>query len=217
MKFFTFVKKELRETLFPGVILFFIAALVVFYIVANNSRDDLFGYHQPFHEHPIPEDLFAALMIFNAGAAVAIAMIQFWLPWITKTWTFQLQRASKRTSIFWAKFTAGILCVVIPSLLLWTAAFSYIRYTFPIPLRWDIWIEGLLPLGWGINFYLATALSSLLTARLYTTRFFPLPIALLALLGALGTLSFLSVVIGPIIVSMLFICQMIDEIQTREF
>jgi hypothetical protein len=232
MKFFAFIKKDLYETVPIGIFTSLLVSLMLYFVLSdydilvNNfynftPRPDSYSIsvegNLHFYKKPITEDIMFFFMAFNIVLAIAISAQQFWTPWLIKTWPYHLQRALTRTNIFWAKFVAGILGFAAPLIVLWTGTFLYIRHHFPVPLGLDIWIEGLPPMCWGIVFYLATALSSLLSARLYTTRFFPLPIALLALLCSIGTLSFWSIVLFSTVISILLICQIIDEIQIREF
>jgi hypothetical protein len=197
MMFLTLLKKELRESvpyILAAVLLFSIVSFLMIngYIRHQFDADGSFYWrldpgqainlYRIAHSFPVGEVL-GWLIACSLGLGLALGIVHFWLPGLTRTWPFLVHRSVTRTAIFKAKLICALLAV--PGLLgiTWTIIYAYAsqKHLFvPVPYTRHL-IEGWILIWLGFITYLGTSLSALSSARWYTTRLFGLFFSLLAI------------------------------------
>jgi hypothetical protein len=190
MRFFTLVKKELRECL-PWAI-----SAAAFLVIFGNlrfrdhmQRDIGFQYRaferysevQGYDLEQRPISDFTVLVFISAvGLGLALGVRQFWVADFTGTWGFVLHRSTRRTTILAAKICAGLISLIAAIGLVWS--YLYWRANSPdyspVPLPKRCFIQGLLVGGMGLLFYLGVGLVGMSKARWYTTKLTGLGFAL---------------------------------------
>ncbi|MCF7972897.1 MAG: hypothetical protein K9N55_03695 [Phycisphaerae bacterium] len=226
MKFFTLLKKELRESLVLMVL-----ALLAFTVLAGLSIRD-FGrrggddyqnyvrkdYTQLFHHAPVNEtgDM---LMFISMSLGVALGILHFWVPLLTRTWSFLLHRSVSRAMILSSKILCAALAFAGGLGIPWIWAHWYVNHvrTTGFPPNPRVLWEGWLFIGLGFTLYLGIALSAMTSARWYTTRFFGVIFTIFVLCWVF-TLSSISAALGLLAVSLVILLgQLGATFSTREF
>ncbi|HOK65686.1 MAG TPA: hypothetical protein PK054_07750 [Anaerohalosphaeraceae bacterium] len=183
MKYLALLRKEIRECL-PWVLL--AAGILFIFGFQIVIQPTTFPYYpdDEAKEEIDPFYLFRWSSLSGAGSILlflslclgaAFSIRQFWFPSFTRTWTFLLHRNITRTAVFFVKITAAVLGFALSLLSLWTLLFLYSVFAVdysPPPMP-HVWLEGLFLISQGLVVYFASSLSSVLTAKWYTTRLFP--------------------------------------------
>jgi hypothetical protein len=194
MRFFTLVKKELRECL-PWMV-----CAAAFLLILGNlclwnmaQRDiesqyqyrvlerysEVQGYN--LEQRPLG-DVGLLSFITAVGLGLALGVRQFWVADFIGTWGFILHRSTRRTTILTAKICAGLISLIVAVGLVWS--YLYWRANLPgyLPILLALtkrhFIEGWLIVGTGLLFYLGIGLAGLSKARWYTTKVMGLGFAL---------------------------------------
>ena len=189
MRFFTLLKKELRECLpwmaTVAAILLLIGSLK---LIDSKQRQigDQYRAFERYSEvggyellrHPISD--FSLLAFMSAvGLGLALGVRQFWVDDFMGTWGFIVHRSTHITTILAAKICAGLISIVAIGLvwcyLFWRANSSG-YFVFPLPER--CFIRGWLICGMALMFYIGAGLVGLSKTRWYTTKLMGLGFAL---------------------------------------
>jgi len=190
MRFFTLLKKELRECLpwmaTAAAILLLIGSLN---LIDSKQRQigDQYRTFERYSEvggyylltHPISD--FSILVFMSAvGLGLALGVRQFWVDDFMGTWGFIVHRSTHRTTIFAAKICAALISMIVAIGLLWCYLFwlanSSAYFVFPLPEK--SFIGGWLICGMGLLFYLGAGLVGLSKTKWYTTKLMGLGFAL---------------------------------------
>ncbi|HOQ04376.1 MAG TPA: hypothetical protein PKY88_04100 [Anaerohalosphaeraceae bacterium] len=187
MKYLALLRKEIRECL-PWVLL---AAGILFVfgfqmLLNNPIQSIIFPYHLDDQANETIESAYlfrpstvasvgSILLFISLCLGAALSIRQFWFPSFTRTWAFLLHRNITRTAVFLVKITAAVLGFVLSILSIWTLLFLYSVFAadYSPPPMPHVWLEGLFLISQGLVVYFASSLSSVLTAKWYTTRLFP--------------------------------------------
>jgi len=160
----------------------------------------------------------AWLLVISIGLGLASGIRQFWMPYFTKTWAFELHRSVSRATILSAKLCTTLLAFCLPVGMVWTIFYYYScrpgLLIMPPPLR--IFIEGWIFIALGFVTYLGTALVGLSEARWYTTKIFGLGLAAIVFLMIFHwklSWVFTSMTIGAV----MLLSQIIYTFHNREF
>jgi len=226
MKFLTLLKKELRESMILMVL-----AMLAFTALAGLSirefglrgGDDYQhhvydGNYRLFHYTPVNErgDI---LMFISISLGIGLGALHFWVPLLTRTWSFLMHRSISRTAILCSKLLCAALafgvCLGGP----WIWAHWYVNHvkTTGFPPNPQVLWEGWLFIGLGFAMYLGIALSAMNSARWYTTRFFSLIFAIFVLCW-MFFLSSISAAFSLLLIStVILLCQLVVTFSHREF
>lgn len=228
MKFIALLKKELRICLpwllLGAVVFIIIGSLMMKGMVLNQGYyisqgyHDNYGYYSFTPRSPITE--FAALILITSLAlGVILGVVQFFLPGVHKTWAFTLHRSVKPQAIIWSKFTAASITFVISLGLFWTAFYSYaaVPGRFHIPIFFRTYLEGWMYILAGLIAYCGTALSSVSTTRIYTTRLLGMAIATGIIIFTLMQTSIAAAVIWAAAGACILTVQIFHTLLSREF
>lgn len=182
MKFFTLLKKELRDSLpwiFFVIILLFAISWFMISMKAYSLRNwpyspikngTIVGLDNIFREDILLES--AVLMFFlSILLGLALGYTHFWMPFFRKTWQLLIHRSVTRSAIIASKLSAAaivMICLSLAWLLLAGSAGMSRRVIIPPD-------SGIVRLGvfyafLGFIVYMATALCALTKARWYTTK-----------------------------------------------
>jgi ABC-type transport system involved in multi-copper enzyme maturation permease subunit len=186
MKILALMRKEMREIL-PWVIL----AVIVFTLVGafvmksemNHPRAHFYLDQIKAGEAVSPYRMFnhsvltvngAWLFMISLAMGIALAVRQFWIPFFTKTWQFELHRSVSRSTILFAKMLTAAIGFCIPVGGIWIAMYMFACRpgVFPIPPSLRNFTEGWVFIGLGLLVYLAVSLAALTRAKFYTTKTF---------------------------------------------
>ena len=229
MKFLALVKKELREALpwqLTAAIVFLLFGSVT--LRAYIRYDMYYGYIPAAGEAIKYYNLRVAsllssigpwLFITSLGLGLVLGGRQFWMPNFQKTWSFNIHRSVKKSTVLWAKFTASVLAFVFSLGVIWSLFYLYASSPgiFPYPPRPRIFIEGWLFIIAGIVVYLGTTLAGLSKAKWYTTRMFGIAFSALILTLSLIQTSlfycFATIIAGIVIL----VSQIFHTFINREF
>ena len=171
MRFIALLRKELREIL-PWLLL---AALLMLLIGGGLLRESV------RHKRQFPLSDFGPLLLSLAtGLGLVVAGRQFGVPGFLKTWAFTIHRSASWATILLAKLAAASIALVLAIAVLWTVMFFYaVKHELLVRSPgMRILAEGWIYISLGLIAYLAAALVGISTARWYTTRVFPLALAL---------------------------------------
>ena len=230
MRFLTLLRKELRECL-PWILaaaIFFLVlgsvTLRLAMIVDNEQRYPLFmgggdvivSY---FHRVSVLDGCGGPLMLVSIGLGLALAARQFWQENSARTWGFTLHRSVARQTILWAKLSAAAMALVIPLGAIWTGFYWYAcqEGVFMLPPVPRVFVEGWFFLAAGALIYLGTALTSLSTARWYTTKVFGFILAILICVMVFNQWRLLPAFVIIVIGAAALLSQIIDTFLNREF
>lgn len=227
MKFTALLKKELRLCL-PWLVLTVVVFGIIGAIMMNGmvlnqqhyTNQEVYrdGWNWSTPRNPISE--FAALILITSLAlGVILAVVQFFLPGLFKTWAFTIHRSVKPQSIIQSKFTAAGLTFLISLGLFWTLFYSYaaVPGRFHMPIFFSTYLEGWIYILAGLIAYWGTALSSVSTAHIYTTRLLGLAVAMGAVFLMLLQTSITGAVISAAVGSAVLIVQIFHIFLAREF
>ncbi len=139
MKFWTLLKKELREScgamMIAGFIFIVLTGFNLYYFVDHGANDyedydrQAMSGHIDRLFHPYPLDELAPILIFSSfGLGIGLAIHHFWTPKQTRTWGFLIHRSVSRDVLLASKLTAGLLVFVIAIGLPWTLFFRYVNH-----------------------------------------------------------------------------------------
>ncbi len=229
MRFFTLLKKELRECLpwmaTAAAILLLIGSMMLW----DSGQRDIGYQYRVFERYSevggyellrYPVKDFGIYVFMSAvGLGLALGVRQFWVDDFMGTWGFVVHRSTSRTTIFAAKICAGLISMIVAIGLVWCYLFwranSSGYFVFPLPEK--SFIGGWLVCGMGLLFYLGAGLAGLSKARWYTTKLMGLGFAfwIFITLVQQWTLcwGFGTVLIGAVV--LLFL--MWDTFLNREF
>ncbi len=231
MKFFALVKNELK-TVLPWILLSFIVIVGVGMLVLFFESQQWDEYHMyqieesgqslsgwELHLRSPLSSMGPVLLTVALAFGVIIGVWHFWLPFFMKTWGFTLHRSASRLGILSSKLTAAILAFLLGVVMPWALIFFYVRYynIFSIPPSGRVFIEGVVFAMLGMVAYLAVALSAVSTARIYTTKIFPLAFAAMGISFVFTHYSLLSIFAVIVITAGIIKIQLVNEFLTREF
>jgi ABC-type transport system involved in multi-copper enzyme maturation permease subunit len=231
MKFIALLKNELR-TIAPWMLLalavmILLGALIIYVEYVNHRDHSGYWYNDPGKEvyfsalrHRSPVSALGPVLFFSSlGLGLVLGAVHFWMPFVTKTWSFTLHRSVTRLSIVSAKMTAAAVAFLISLALTWTAIFCYVHFyqMFSMPLSWSVYAEGWLFILYGMLVYLTTALAAISTARWYTTKVFALGFVFLVILAAFLSGKLLWAVLIIAVAAAIFKLQLVYGFLTREF
>ncbi len=226
MKFLALLKKELRESTILMVL-----AMAAFTFMAGSMIHDFGlkggddyqyyvhnGNYQRFHNTPVNE-IGDILMFVSVSLGLGLGALHFWVPLLTRTWSFLIHRSVSRETILRSKLLCAALafgvCLGIP----WIWAHWYLNHVkitgFPPNPR--VLCEGWLFIGLGFVLYLGIALSAMTSARWYTTRFFGV-ISAIIVLSWMFYLASLSAGLTLLVIStIILLSQLVVTFSRREF
>ena len=231
MRFSTLLRKELRECL-PWMLLaalvflafggFFLRALAYdqrgYRYYPNFSAGTLVGSGQLTQHTPL---LLTGSCLFcsSLGLGLILGVRHFWIPHFTRTWPFLLHRSANRKTILAGKLTAALIALALSLGPVWIVLYRYACQpeVFPIPQTPRVFIEGWIFIMLGLVAYLGTALSSLSTAKWYTTKIFGLAFATVVIVTTFSQWS-LVWAFAVIAISVVILLSLIfDTFLRREF
>jgi hypothetical protein len=235
MRFFTLLKKELRECMAPFTIIGLIWLCVTgmhLHLISTNSLLDYstFIQHalepdQPVNEHALyntlaaDEEIGAWLLCISGLLGLSLALVQFWMPLWSKAWGFLIHRACSRGLILTSKLMCAFLMFTLAIGLPWTLFVQVLDRLKDtgIPGNPRIVYEGWLYILLGFGLYLGTALSALRRERWYTTRLFSMVASVILLLATVFWINlYLSFVLLGIGLAM-FVILLSQTFSQREF
>ncbi len=231
MKMLALIRKEMREIL-PWVLL---AAIVFASVGAFVTKMEMEHSRYSWNSNQIKagETInvyhlfhYSVLTINGAwlfGTSLAMGIVlgirQFWIPFFTKTWQFELHRSVSRSTILLAKMLTAIICFAMSVGLIWVALYLYASRegVFPIPPSFRNFMEGWIFIGMGLLVYLSISLTALTRARWYTTKIFGPLFATLVIFRTITQVN-LYWAFGVLAVGMaLLLCQVAYTFLNREF
>lgn len=232
MRFLALVRKELRECL-PWLLT---AGLLLLAVGALALRAEA-QYGQPnwlHHDRPAPgapanvyrltqRSALAMPTVWLAFTAPSLGLVlgvrHFWMPLVTRTWSFLLHRSASRTTILAAKCGAAILAFLLSVGAVWTGLYWYAcrPEVFPVPAPAREFVNGWFYIAVGVVVYLGTALSALSAGRWYTTRMFGLAFAVVALFVILMQWHLVWAAVLLTLTLAILVSQMLATFLDREF
>ncbi len=189
---------------------------------ATIPREDRVGYAVKTYTlvKRLPLSDFGPLLVFSsAGLGLVLAVRQFLIPTFFRTWSFTIHRSMSRFMILLAKFTATAIAILISIGVTWVIFFLYASKpgVFSLAPGRQMFVESLVYISFGLVVYLGAALSSISTARWYTTRIFGLVFAfalsVLAILPSGTIYSFMIMIVAVLVLAP----QIIHTFSTRKF
>ncbi len=228
MKFAALLKKELHICL-PWLLLSMLVFIVIGSIcmkgillnqqhyVSQGYNED-YGYYWCTSYSPI--QVFGPLILITSLAlGVILAIVQFFLPGLSKTWAFTIHRSIKPQAIIWSKFTAAGVTFLVSLGLFWTLFYSYaaVPGRFYMPIFFRTYLEGWIYILAGLIAYWGTALSSISTAHIYTTRKLGMAVAAAVIIFTLMQTSITGAVIWAAAGACVLIVQIFHTFLSREF
>ena len=232
MRFSTLLRKELRECL-PWMLLAAIVFLALggFFLRAEiHYRNPRWHYSRLSPGTIVEPSLFTyysilgvtgpLLLLSSIGLGLVLGIRQFWIPHFTRTWPFLLHRSVSRKTILAAKLTVALIAFVISLGPIWIGLYWYANRppeVFPIPQTPRVFIEGWIFIMLGLVAYLGTALSSLSTAKWYTTKIFGLVFAAFVILTTFPQCSLVWVFTVIAVSVAILLSQIFDTFLRREF
>lgn len=227
MKFHALLKKELRLCL-PWLLLIAVAFGIIGAIMIkgmvlgqqHHINQDVYrdGWNTSTPSSPIRE--FAPLTLFAALAlGIILGVVQFFLPELFGTWAFTIHRSVKPQLIIQSKLAAAMLTFFVSLGLLWTFFYSYaaVPGRFYIPIFFKTYLEGWVYILAGLIVYAGTALSSISTAHIYTTRLLGVATAAIIIFLMLWQASITGALITAAVGAFILITRIFDTFLTREF
>ncbi|MHC4526014.1 MAG: hypothetical protein ACYSU8_10855, partial [Planctomycetota bacterium] len=183
----------------------------------NQVYTDNYGYRSG-PVCPI-RDFAPLLLITSLALGVILGVVQFFLPGLRKTWAFTLHRSVRPKMIIWSKFSAAAITFLISLGLFWTLFYSYaaVPGRFYLPIFFRTFLEGWVYILAGLIAYLGTALSSVSTAHVYTTRKLGIAVAAAAIFIIILQTSVTASAIATATGAFILIIQIFHTFLTREF
>jgi len=122
-----------------------------------------------------------ALLLMAGALALTLAVMQFFVPGLAKTWPFTVHRAASREMVLLSKVAAAAVGLSLAVGGVWTVLFLWASrpgalHYMPEP---EVLAEGWVMIAAAFVVYVGAAVSALSAARWYTTRIFPLAFGVL--------------------------------------
>ena len=225
MKFTALLKKELRiclPWLLLGAVVFLVFGALTMkssiLFQQHNINQGYESYNWPRVRGPIG-GIGLLLLMLSVALGVILAVVQFFLPGLFKTWSFTIHRSIPPGTIILSKFIAAVIAFIVSLGLLWTLFYSYAAASgrFHIPIFFRTYLEGWVYISAGLMAYLGVALSSVSTAHIYTTRGLGIAVGLWFIVTLLSQNSISSAVIWAVVGACILIVQIFHTFLTREF
>ena len=231
MRFSALLRKELSECL-PWMLLAAIVFLALggfFLRLEINYRNPSWYYSRLSPGTIVESSLFTyysilgmtgpLLLLSSIGLGLVLGIRHFWIPNFTRTWPFLLHRSVSRKTILAAKLTATMIAFVISLGPVWIGLYWYAcrPEVFPIPQTPRVFIEGWIFITLGLVTYLGTALSSLSTAKWYTTKIFGLAFAALVIFTTFPQCSLVWIFTVIAVSVAILLSRIFDTFLRREF
>jgi len=227
MKFAALLKKELRICLpwllLSSVVFVIIGAIMMKGMMLNQQHyiNQVYTDNYGYRSGPVCpiRDFGPLLLITSLALGVILAVVQFFLPGLFKTWAFTLHRSVKPQAIIWPKFTAAGITFLVSLGLFWTLFYSYasVPGRFYLPVFFRTYLDGWIYILAGLIAYWGTALSSVSTAHMYTTRKLGLAVATGVIFLMVLQTSITGAVIAAAIGACILIIQIFHTFLSREF
>jgi hypothetical protein len=228
MKFAALLKKELRICL-PWLLLSILIFAGAGYLAMkssilyqqyriNDGYSENYGYYFFTPQSPIM-DFGPFISIFSLCLGVILAIQQFFMPGLHRTWSFSIHRAIRPSVIVWSKFAAAAMTFLISLGLVWTLFYMYaaVPGRFYIPVFFKTCMEGWLFILVGLIAYYGTALSAISTTPFYTTRLLGMAIAAIIIFFVYMQTSIVSAILWIIIGAVILIIQIFHTFLTRQY
>jgi len=231
MRFLALLCKELRECL-PWMLLGAIAFLALggFFLRVQIQHGTPSWHYSRLSPGTIAESFLftyysilggtgTLLLLSSIGLGLVLGIRHFWIPNFTRTWPFLLHRSVSRKTILAAKLTATMIAFVISLGPVWIGLYWYAcrPEVFPIPQTPRVFIEGWIFIMLGLVTYLGTALSSLSTAKWYTTKIFGLVFATLVIFTTFPQCSLVWIFTVIAVSVAILLSRIFDTFLRREF
>jgi hypothetical protein len=228
MKFSALLKYELRICL-PWLLLCILAftvfgSILMKGILLNQSNYINQGYYENYGSYFFtpygPISGFGPLILMTSlTLGIILAIAQFFLPGLFKTWPFTLHRSIKPKMILWSKIAAATVAFIISLGLMWTVFYAYaaVPGRLYLPVFFKTYLEGWIHILAGLIVYFGTALSSVSTAHIYTTRMLGLAVATGAIFLVLLQTSITFAVLWAAAGAGVLILQLFDTFLSREY
>lgn len=229
MKFYTLLKKELRESLLPMILVMLaftgITAFMIRAFIHDGANDypnyeyqNIQRWYELFHDYPI-EGVGFLLLYASLLLGLGLGGLHFGLPLLTKTWAFLMHRSVSRSSILGSKLLVAFIAFGLALGIPWSWAYLYVDQVkatgFPTDTR-IIW-EGWLFIGLGLTVYLGSGLCAMSTTRWYTTRLFGLGFVTLLFLAIFSQWNLVVAYILLLIGITILLVQLVSTFLQREF
>lgn len=228
MKFAALLKKELRLCL-PWMLLSILAFAGIGAIEMKttiNYQENYIGHgydesaYYSFNIPINPLDDFAQLLVLTSlSLGVILAVVQFFMPAIHKTWSFTIHRSIQPQMVVWSKFAAALLTFVISMGPLWTLFYLYAAAPgrLYLPVFFETYLRGWIFILMGLIAYWGTALSAVSTTHFYTTRLLGMAIAVAIIVFICLQISLIGAVVCVLAGAGVLILQIMDTFFAREF
>ena len=191
MRFMALLRKELRESLpwilLGCILLLGVGALIIRVYTVSGMYTWQYQNMKPgeavdsYHlvSYSILNNINIWLICISVGLGLVLALRQFGLAFLTRTWPFMIHRSASKTIIIVSKLAAAGIVLYVCLGVIWTILYKYASQprTFISPPPFRAFIDGWLFITLGAVTYLGTTLSVLSTSRWYTTRIFGLVVA----------------------------------------
>lgn len=233
MRFTALIKKELYECLpwfLVAVIFLLFIGSISLYSASVYRREMSYPYISIDPDMPI----LAVYQLTRTGTLSAVTHIlfmtviglglclgirQFWYPYFTKVWGFELHRSVNRSAILFSKVIAAFLAFVFSAGLLWYFFYLYARngkvFMVSPPLRHLI--EGWIITAVGFIVYLGTVKSGLSRARWYTTKMFGLGFSIFIIVVVFSQYQIGWAIAAIIAGVFIFMIDILETFQSKEF
>jgi hypothetical protein len=228
MKFAALLKKELRVCL-PWLLSSILVFAGVGYLIMKDSilyqqnridagYSENNGYYFFTSQSPIM-DFGPFISIFSLCLGVILAIQQFFMPGLHRTWSFSIHRSIRPQFIIWSKFAAAGLTFLISLGLVWTLFYLYaaVPGRFYIPVFFKTCMEGWIYILIGLLAYYGTALSAISTTPFYTTRLLGIAIAVTFIIFIYMKTSIVGAFLWIIIGAIVLILQIFHTFLTRQY
>ncbi len=231
MRFTALLKKELRECLpwlLTATVIFLLFGTVAFQ--GRARRNDYYSnwqtrpgsklYAYDFRGSRLDPQIPVGPLLFvtSIGLGLSLAGRGFWMPGLSRTWSFTVHRSVGRMTILTAKICAACISFVIGPGLVWMLFYWYASRpgVSPIPPRGRVFIEGWILIATGLIVYAGAALSGLSSAKWYTTKMFGLGFSLISFVFVLLQRSLPECFIVMIIGFSILLPQIINTFLKKE-
>jgi len=230
MKFLALLKKELRQCL-PWLIAAALLLLIFGFMVIRLQESDRYDWRYRVFEtgraistYQLEQrsqllPLSPLLLLSSLGLGLTLAIVQFWIPFFTKTWGFELQRPVRRTTILLARIFAAAIAFIVSVGLIWLLLYSYAARpgVWFVPPTERVFIEGWIFIALGFIAYLGAALCGLSSAKWYTTKIFGLAFAAFILFGVMLEWRITAALIWLVLGAFILLTQITYTFANREF
>ena len=228
MKFAALLKKELRICL-PWLLLCILVfglfgTLTIRGGMLNQKHYLEQGYQDghPYYNYVLNTPIYEIgplILMIAMALGVLLAIVQFFLPELFRTWAFTIHRSINPHLIVWSKFAAAGITFLISLGLLWTLFYSYaaVPGRFYLPIFFKTYLEGWIYILAGLIAYWGTALAAISTAHIYTTRLLGLAVATGAIFLMVLQTSITGAVISAAVGAAVLIVQIFHTFMSREY